>query len=104
MNTNVAKCLLVSKVLVADGMMSDSERDFLTGMMTKLGLTDAERQSVIDLENWDEAEPIIAKLSEDEKRGIVELLVDAASADGRLSPHELAAVKRVSEALKLDSK
>ena len=101
MNTNVAKCLLVSKVLVADGMMSDSEREFLTAMMTKLGLTEDERRRVIELEGWDEAEPIIDKLSQDEKRTIVELLVDAASADGRLSPHELAAVKRVSAALKV---
>lgn len=102
MNTNVAKCLLVSKVLVADGMMSDSEREFLAGMMTKLGLSEDERKQVIDLQGWDEAEPIINQLSEDEKRGIIEMLVDAASADGRLSPHELTAVKRVSAALGLD--
>ncbi|NVB79561.1 MAG: hypothetical protein HOV81_14285 [Kofleriaceae bacterium] len=102
MNANVAKCLLVSKVLVADGMMSDDEREFLGGMMTKLGLTDAERKRVIDLEGWDEAEPIVKALSADEKQDMIELLVDAASADGRLSPHELAAVKRVSKALGLE--
>ena len=101
MNTNVAKCLLVSKVLVADGMMSDDERAFLTSMMTKLGLSEAERKQVIELEGWDEAEPLVTGLSEDERREIVDMLVDAASADGRLSPHELAAVKRVSAALKL---
>jgi len=103
MTPNVAKCLLVSKVLVADGMMSDAEKEFLANMMTKLGLTDDERRRVIDLEGWDEAEPIVNGLSEDERRSIVELLVDAASADGRLSPHELATVKRVSAALKLNS-
>jgi tellurite resistance protein len=84
-------------------MMSEDEREFLSSMMTKLGLTDAEKRRVIDLEGWDEAEKIIHDLPEDERRGIVELLVDAASADGRLSPHELAAVKRVSAALKLNS-
>lgn len=99
MNANVAKCLLVSKVLVADGMMSDDEKSFLSSMMTKLGLTDDEKKRVIELEGWDEAEPIVAKLSADDKAEIVGLLVDAASADGRLSPHELAAVKRVSAAL-----
>lgn len=103
MNPNVAKCLLVSKVLVADGMVSDDEREFLSSMMTKLGLSDAEKRGVIDLEGWDEAETIIDQLPEEERRGIVELLVDAASADGRLSPHELATVKRVSAALKLNS-
>jgi uncharacterized tellurite resistance protein B-like protein len=101
MNTNVAKCLLVSKVLVADGMMSDDERAFLTDMMTKLGLTDDERRRVVDLEDWDKAEPIVNALSEDERREIVDMLVDAASADGRLSPHELATVKRVTAALGL---
>ncbi len=101
MNTNVAKCLLVSKVLVADGMMSDDERAFLDSMMKKLGLADGERKQVIELEGWDQAEPIVNKLSEDERREIVEMLVDAASADGRLSPHELTAVKKVSAALKL---
>jgi uncharacterized tellurite resistance protein B-like protein len=101
MNANVAKCLLISKVLVADGMMSDDEKQFLGSMMDKLGLTDAEKRSVIDLENWDEAEPIVNTLSPDEKQEIVELLVDAASADGRLSAHELATVQRVSKALGL---
>ncbi|HTL33693.1 MAG TPA: TerB family tellurite resistance protein [Kofleriaceae bacterium] len=101
MNANVAKCLLISKVLVADGMMSDEEKEFLSGMMTKLGLTDTEKRSVIELENWDEAEPIVNKLSQEERQEIVELLVDAASADGRLSAHELATVQRVSKALGL---
>ena len=101
MNANVAKCLLISKVLVADGMMADDEKEFLAAMMKKLGLTEAEQKTVIELENWDEAEPIVKALSDDEKQEIVELLVDAASADGRLSPHELAAVKKVTAALGL---
>jgi uncharacterized tellurite resistance protein B-like protein len=101
MTPNVAKCLLISKVLVADGMMSDDEKQFLGTMMAKLGLTETEKRSVIELENWDEAEPIVNKLSQEERQEIVELLVDAASADGRLSPHELAAVQRVTKALGL---
>jgi len=101
MNANVAKCLLVSKVLVADGMMSDEEREFLAGMMETLALTPEEQKQVINLEDWDAAEPIVTALSEDERREIVELLVDAAAADGKLSPHELATVQRVSNALGL---
>jgi len=101
MNANTAKCLLVSKVLVADGMVSDDERGFLHAMMTRLALTDAERQRVIELEGWDEAEPIVRALSTAEKEELVELLVDAASADGRLSGHEHDAIKRVTKALGL---
>jgi len=99
--TNVAKCLLVSKVLVADGMVTDDERAFLDGVMTKLGLDAEERRGVIDLEGWDEAEAVVAGLSVDERLALIEMLVDAASSDGHLSPNEMAAIKRVEAALRL---
>lgn len=101
MNANVAKCLVVSKVLVADGIVTDDERAFLGAMMERLALTADEQRRVVELEGLDEAEPIVRALSADERREIVELLVDAASADGKLSPHELSAVKRVTAALGL---
>lgn len=101
MNQNVAKCLVVSKVLVADGIMTDDERAFLHAMMERLALTEEERRSVVELEGLDEAEPIVRALSVEERQQIVELLVDAASADGKLSPHEFSAVKRVTAALGL---
>lgn len=99
MNAKVAKCLLVSKVLVADGMMTDDERGFLETMMTALGLDTDERRRVIDLEGWDEAEPLVRALSQDERQQLLEQLVDAASADGHLSPKELATIQRVASAL-----
>jgi uncharacterized tellurite resistance protein B-like protein len=99
MTSNVAKCLLISKVLVADGMMGEDERVFLTEMMTQLGLNPDEKKSVIELEGWDEAEAIVNALPLDDKLALVELLVDAASADGHLSPTEMAAIKRVELAL-----
>jgi uncharacterized tellurite resistance protein B-like protein len=99
----VAKCLLVSKVIVADGMVTDDERAFLAAMMTKLGLDADERRGVIDLEGWDEAEPVIAALPLDDKLALIEVLVDAASSDGHLSPTELATIKRVEAALGLPS-
>jgi uncharacterized tellurite resistance protein B-like protein len=99
MTPNVARCLLISKVLVADGIMHDEEHAFLDKLMTKLGLDAEERRAVIELENWDEAEPIVNALSLEDKLEIVELMVDAASADGHLSPTELATIKRVEQAL-----
>jgi uncharacterized tellurite resistance protein B-like protein len=99
MNAKVAKCLLVSKVLVADGMMTDDERRFLETMMTALALDPEERRRVIDLEGWDEAEPLVRGLSLEERQQLIEQLVDAASADGRLSANELATIKRVATAL-----
>jgi uncharacterized tellurite resistance protein B-like protein len=102
MNLKVAKCLLVSKVLVADGIMTENERIFLEKMMRGLGLDEEERRKVIDLEGWDEAEPVVAKLSIDEKRELVSTLIDASSADGRLSPLEMEAVTRITTALGVD--
>jgi uncharacterized tellurite resistance protein B-like protein len=102
MTPNVAKCLLVSKVLVADGMMTDDEHEFLAGLMDELQLGPDERRQVIELEGLDEAEPIVHALSVDERRELLARLVDAASADGHLSPQELATAKRVAAALGLE--
>jgi uncharacterized tellurite resistance protein B-like protein len=98
-NPNVAKCLVVSKVLVADGMMMDEERTFLAQLMDKLGLTEDERKRVIELKGLDDADAIVRTLPVEERRELVTMLVDAASADGKLSPHELGVVKKLSAAL-----
>jgi uncharacterized tellurite resistance protein B-like protein len=99
MNEKVAKCLLVSKVLVADGMMTDDERRFLDAMMAAEGLDADERRRVVDLEDWDQAEPLVRALPIDQRRALLAQLVDAASADGRLSAHELATIQKVAAAL-----
>ena len=101
MDLKVAKCLLVSKVLVADGIVTENERTFLDRTMRTLGLSDDERRGVLDLEGWNEAEPVVAKLTADEKQEIVSMLIDASSADGNLGPLELQAVKKITAALGL---
>lgn len=101
MDPKIAKCLLVSKVLVADGIMTENERVFLDRVMNGLGLDEKQRRSVLDLEGWDQAEPVVAKLSDAEKQELVTMLVDASSADGRLSPLEAQTVKRITSALGL---
>jgi uncharacterized tellurite resistance protein B-like protein len=100
-NANVAKCLVVSKVLIADGMMADEEKEFLADMMKSYDLTDAEQRQVFDLEGVDEADALVKGLPLEERREIVSQLVDAASADGKMSPHEMDAVKRVTKVLGL---
>ena len=79
--------------------MTDDERSFLESMMRALALDDDDRRRVIELDGWEEAEPLVRSLSLEERQQLVEQLVDAASADGRLSPHELATIQRVSRAL-----
>jgi uncharacterized tellurite resistance protein B-like protein len=101
MTPNVAKCLLVSRVLVADGMMQDEERQYLETIMDSLGLTAAERKSVIELDGLDDADQHIKGLAKEERQALLEMLVDAASADGKLSQYEMGAVTRLKKALDL---
>ena len=103
MNEKTARCLLLSKVLIADGIMTENERIFLDRAMNKMGLSPEERQGVINLEGWNDAEAALASLSKEAKEELVGELVDAASADGRLSPLEAEMVKRIGLALGLES-
>jgi uncharacterized tellurite resistance protein B-like protein len=93
--------MLVAQVLTADGLMMDEEKAFLRRAMERLQLTPEEQEQVISLEGWDEAEPIVAGLEPAKKRAIVDELVEATLIDGKLSPHELATVKRITEALEI---
>jgi uncharacterized tellurite resistance protein B-like protein len=99
MNEKVAKCLLVAKVLVADGIMTDDERSFLDSVMATAGLDADERRRVTELDGWDEAERLVLALPLEARRALVEQLVDAAAADGHLSAHELATIKQLSAQL-----
>ncbi len=101
MKPHVATPLSVSKILVTDGMMTDDEKAFLAKIFAKLGLDETERQSVIELEDRDETEARIEARINDEKRDVVELLVDVAAPDGRRSPNELAEIKSLEPALGL---
>jgi len=103
MEPRIAKSLLLTKVLAADGIMTENERAFLDQAMSRLGVLDSERRGILDLEGWDEAEAALTGLPEEEKRDMVSQLVDAASSDGRLSPLEMATVKRITKALGLES-
>lgn len=101
MDERVARCMLIAKVLAADGIMTESEREFLETAMEALGLDPVERAQVRNLDGWDEAEPIVAALSMEEKRALMDGLVSAVLADGRVSPHEMETIERLSHALGL---
>lgn len=101
MDVRVAKCVLLTKVLAADGIITENERVLLDREMEAEGLTPEERRSVMDLEGWADAEAALAGRPEDERRALVGALVEAASADGRLSPLEAAMLKQITAALGL---
>jgi len=102
MDEKLAKCLLYTKVLTADGMITENERAFLDQAMDRFELTPDQRRRVLDLDGWDEAEAALRSLDRSDKERIVSELLDAASADGRLSPLEVAAVRAISKDLGID--
>ena len=102
MNEKTARCLLLSKVLIADGIMTENERIFLDRAMNKMGLSAEERRGVIELEGWNDAEATLSSLPQEAKEELLSQLVDAASADGHLSPLEAGMVKRIGQALGLE--
>lgn len=101
MNDRVARCLLVAKVLVADGIMTEEEKKFLAQTMDLMGLSEDERQRVSNLEGWDEAEPVVARMSDDDKRALVDEITQAALVDGKIGKNETETVRRIAEALGL---
>lgn len=102
MDETVARVLVVAKVLVADGIMTPDEKEFLNRLVQRFGLNRAQQSMVADLANLDEAAEVAASLPEAARREIVDEVLEAALVDGKLSPHETGAVARLTEILKLD--
>lgn len=102
MDDRLARCMLIAKVLAADGIFTDDERAFLESAMDAHNLTDEERSKVRDLEGWDEAEKTVLGLPMADKRAFMDGLVHAVLADGKVSPHEMAVIEKLSAALELD--
>ncbi len=103
MHPNVARCHLLAEVLAADGMMTEVERGLLENEMAQLGLSDQDRELVRHFEGAEGATEIAATLPEAERQALVDHLVEAALVDGRLTPAETAAVRRIGDALQLNS-
>ena len=101
MDGRVARCMLIAKMLAADGIMTGDERDMLERAMDAFGLDPLERQQVRDFEGWEQAEPIVSALSVTEKRALMDGLVHAALVDGKVSPHEMDLIHRLAAALGL---
>lgn len=101
MKPAVARCHLLAEVLSADGMMSDAERRLLETAMTDAGLSDAERDAVRHFEGADGAVESLSALPPADRQAVVDALVEAALADGKLTPNETATVKRLAEKLGL---
>lgn len=93
-------CKLVAQAILADGQITDAEREFLAKLMQSYGLSAAQQKEVM-ARNIDEDPKVIADLIVDVEAKS-ELLVELAMAvtvDGEISPSEMALLTRVAESI-----
>ena len=100
MHKHIAICHVIASVVSADGMIGDEERAFLEEAMSDLGLSDEDKQKVRDFEN-EGAEEVVKTMPEEDKHFLRDGLVAATLADGKISPHETAVVKHITELMGL---
>ena len=80
--------------------MDDAERVFLEDTMTKLGLSEDERDQVRNFESSG-AEDVVKTMSNVDKVALRDDLLTATLADGNISPLETKVVKYITELLDL---
>ena len=101
MNQTLARCHLLAEILAADGIMTAEERSLLEQHLARHQLTDEERDQVRHFEGAGDAASALRELSAQERQQVLDELVEAALADGKLTALETAAVKRIADALGL---
>ena len=89
-------CKVVGRLLIADGLLTDEESEFLTRMFDSIHLTQKERNAIIggiDIDS--ELDQQIADLSVTETRFLIALLKEATVIDGSLAVAEQDVIGRV---------
>jgi len=99
MDNRIARLHLLAEVLAADGIVTGSERALLEKHMEEHALSDDEMARVRKGEGRAEALAILRERPEMERREIVDQLVEAAGADGRVTADESQLVERLRAAL-----
>jgi uncharacterized tellurite resistance protein B-like protein len=103
MDDRVARCHLLAQVLAADGIMTDDERTLLEQHLANHELSDEEKHAVRNFQGAEQAAALLRDRPSLERQEILDQLVEAALADGKLSPKETAAVKQIANALGLEN-
>lgn len=100
MDDRLIRCHLIVRMLVADGIISPSERAFLNDMMAANQLTDSEREQVVNFEGCDEALEHARHLPDTTREELLEQVATAVLSDGgRLGPQVMQAFLELKRAL-----
>jgi len=89
---------LVAGIVVTDDVLDPAEERFVDKMLDNFGIPDDERAVIFPILDGDEAAESLQRMSAPVQSEVIELLIEAAAADGDIVPEEreyLAAVAKV---------
>ena len=83
-------CRLIAGLVVADDDLQPAEEAFLDRVLAQFDIPEEERDSIFPIVDRSEAAVTIRELPESAQKAALELLIDAAMADGMVAPEERA--------------
>ncbi len=92
-------CRMVAGLVASDEEFTDSERAFVEKVLGEFGIPEEEWDAIYPLVDPDEARSEIAKLNGTAREMAVNLLVQAAAADGKIVEEELRYLNSVVDAM-----
>jgi uncharacterized tellurite resistance protein B-like protein len=94
-------CQLVAGIVVTDEDLDPAEEAFVDRMLDKFGLNVTDREVIFPLVDGAEAAREIKTLPEETQTQAMQLLVEAACADGKIAPEEREYLYAVADAVGL---
>ena len=82
-------CQLIEAVIAADGIVDESEREFLQKIVSRFGLPERKPVAVSE-SDFGKTTTMLRNLAPDVRTRVMALLVEAAVVDGRVDPQERA--------------
>ena len=92
-------CQLIAGIVVADDDLDPAESAFIDRMLVRFGIPPDDRDIIFPIVNPDEAVARVHELPLEIQGEALELLVQAAAADGKIVPEERAYLKAVARAM-----
>lgn len=90
---------LVAGIVVIDDDLDPEEDTFMTKLLARFGISDQERAEVIfPIVDAEEAAAALSALSRDIRSEAIQLVVEAAAADGKIVPEERAYLDALAKA------
>jgi uncharacterized tellurite resistance protein B-like protein len=97
-------CQLVAGIVVADEDLDPSESAFIDRVLGRFGIPADERDVIFPIVETSEAVARVSRLPPEVQEETLDLLVQAAAADGKIVPEEREYLKAVAKALGRDDR